>query len=234
MGDFFSGLIQNILANLLILAGFAVVAWLGVVRSHWRIIAAVLRLKRNGVSNIFLNRSEYVSRRPISVDQYIESTGREFVYVGIYFSIATDQSRVDETIRTLLQRRCKFTIVLLDPETAAESMRFLEEYFALGTGTLRGRIRHAIQHFRTLRDSLAADTRPLLDMRLHQLPLTSSAFLRDPREENGSMLVDIKWCGMGRERSFGLEFVGSSVDGSLFDTIRSSFEAIVGRSTPIE
>jgi hypothetical protein len=234
MGEFFSGLIQNILADLLILAGFGVVAWLALARSRWRIIAAVLRLKRNGVSNIFLNRSEYVSRRPISVGQYIDSTRREFIYVGIYFSIATDQSRVDETIKALLQRRCNFTIVLLNPETTAESIRFLEEYLALSAGTLRGRIRHAIQHFRALRDSLAADTRSLLDIRLHQLPLTSSAFLRDSRDVNGSMLVDIKWYGMGRERSFGLEFVGSSVDGSLFDTVRSSFEAIVGRSTPLE
>lgn len=234
MGEFFSGLIQNILANVLILAALAVAAWLAAARSRWRIIAAVLRLKRNGVSNVFLNRSEYVSRRPISVGQYIDSTRREFIYVGIYFSIATDQSRVDETIRALLQRRCKFTIVLLDPETTAESIRFLEEYLALGAGTLRGRIRHAIQHFSALRDSLAPDTRSLLDIRLHQLPLTSSAFLRDPRDGHGSMLVDIKWCGMGRERSFGLEFVGSSVDGSLFDTVTSSFEAIVGRSTPLE
>lgn len=166
--------------------------------------------------------------------QYIDSTRREFIYVGIYFSIATDQSRVDETIKALLQRRCNFTIVLLNPETTAESIRFLEEYLALSAGTLRGRIRHAIQHFRALRDSLAADTRSLLDIRLHQLPLTSSAFLRDSRDVNGSMLVDIKWYGMGRERSFGLEFVGSSVDGSLFDTVRSSFGAIVGRSTPLE
>ena len=234
MGEFFIGLIQNILAGLLILAAGVVVAWLTAARSRWRIIAAVLRLKRNGVSNIFLNRSEYVSRRPISVDQYIDLTRREFIYVGIYFSIATDQSRVDETIRALLQRRCKFTIVLLDPDTTAESIRFLEEYFALGAGTLRNRIRHAIQHFRALRDSLAPDTRSLLDIRLHELPVTSSSFLRDPRDGDGSMLVDIKWYGMGRERSFGLEFVGTSVDGSLFDTVRSSFEAIVEQSTPLE
>jgi hypothetical protein len=44
MGEFFSGLIQNILADLLILAGFGVVAWLALARSRWRIIAAVLRL----------------------------------------------------------------------------------------------------------------------------------------------------------------------------------------------
>src|SRR5262245_33512198 len=235
MGEFFSGVAQNVLAGLVLLAAGAVVAWLAVARLRWRIIAAILRLKRNGVSNIFLNRSEYVTRRPISVEQYIGATRREFIYVGVYFSIATDQSRVDETIRGLLERRCGFTIVLLDPETTAELIRFLEEYFALGAGTLRGRIRHAIQPLRALLDSLAPDLRPLLDIRLHQSPLTSSAFLRDFRDGDGSsILVDIKWFGMGRERSFGLEFAGSSADGSLFDTVRSSFEGIVGRSTPLE
>jgi hypothetical protein len=188
---------------------------------------------KNGLSNVYFDRSEYISKRSRSVEQFIESANRNFEYVGIYFSVATDQSRIDDSIKSLIGRGCQVRLVLLDGQSSDEVMGFLEQAFGLGPASLRQRVDHAKGHFIELREALAPNQKPLLELRLHRFPLLVSAFRIDVGEENGAMLVDSKWYGSGREKSLGLEFMGTQKQGSLFDTASRSFGRISEQATPI-
>ena len=80
-----------------------------------------------------------------------------------YFSIATDQSRVDETLTELISKNCKVTLVLFDDESPEEFFGFLEGALGLAPESLKPRVRHAREHFLALRNSLAPTARDLFE-----------------------------------------------------------------------
>jgi hypothetical protein len=84
-----------------------------------------------------------------------------------------------------------------------------------------------------IREALAPGERPLLELRLHQLPLLVSAFKIDAGERKSALLIDNKWYGAGREKSFGLEFLGAMKEGTLFETISKSFARISDQARSI-
>ena len=96
MKEFLAGIFQNLVADVIFAVIGLLIAWLIARRFRWRAVTAIFRLQRNGVSNLYLDRSEYISRRHVSITAYIEGATKSFEYVGIYFSLATDQSRIDE------------------------------------------------------------------------------------------------------------------------------------------
>lgn len=226
MRDFLPGVFQSLIASVLYLAMSGVIVWVIAQKVRWRVIAALFRSLRNGVSNLYFDRSEYISKRSMSVEQFIASATRNFEYVGIYFSVATDQSRVDDSIKALIAKNCQVRLVLLDGQSSDETFEYLEHAFALAPASLRQRVIHARDHFIAVREALAPGQRPLLELRLHQLPLLISAFRIDVGEKRGAMLVDNKWYGVGREKSFGLEFSGTMKEGTLFETVSKSFAQI--------
>lgn len=228
MPDFLYGIFQNLVADLLFLILTAGVIWLVSQRIKWRTIAALFRSLRNGISNIYFDRSEYISKRSRSVEQFMASATRNFEYVGIYFSVATDQSRVDDTIKGLIGKGCRVRLVLLDDQSSNETFQYLEQAFGLAPESLKQRVIHARDHFIALREELAPGARPLLELRLHQLPLLVSAFMIDIGERKSALLIDSKWYGAGREKSFGLEFIGAVKEGTLFETASKSFTRISG------
>jgi len=233
MPEFLSGIFQNLIADVLFLILSAAAIWLISQRIKWRTVAALFRSLRNGVSNIYFDRSEYISKRSKTVEQFIASATRHFEYVGIYFSVATDQSRVDDTIKSLIKKACRVRLVLLDEQSSDETFRYLEQAFALAPESLKQRVNHARDHFIALRNELAPGERHLLELRVHKFPLMDSAFMIDLGEPKGALLIDHKWYGAGREKSFGLEFIGPERKGTLFETVSKSFGKISELAEPI-
>jgi hypothetical protein len=205
MDGFIYGLFQNLVADAIFFVIVVTITWLVARRFRWRTITSLFRLQRNGVSNIYLNRSEYISRRSRSVLEFIETAEKTFTYVGVYFSLATDQSRIDNTIRALVLKGCHIKIILLNDESSDDIFNYLEDHFALAKNSLRARVHHAKEYFVGLRLSLAPAQRSLLEVRIHKLPLTSSAFLIDQSEHDCTMLIDNKWYAAGREKSLGID-----------------------------
>jgi hypothetical protein len=231
--NFVSGVLQNLVANVVILVGGGLLALLFAFRERLKLLSAVLRLARSGVSNIFLQRSEYISKRSCTVSEFIESASRDFTYVGVYFSLATEQSRIDKSFRTLIEKGCKVTIVLLDSAASAELTEYLEDHFAFAKDTIAARAKHAMEYFLAMRASLAPSKRSQLEIRLHTLPLTASAFILDGNEPSRTMLIDQKWYAAGRDKSLGIEFAQKKDDGALQEAIFMSFSKLVGKSHPI-
>jgi hypothetical protein len=122
---------------------------------------------------------------------------------------------------------------LLDDQSSNETFQYLEQAFALAPASLRQRVVHARDHFIAIREALAHDERPLLELRLHRLPLLVSAFMIDTGESKSALLIDNKWYGAGREKSFGLEFLGKMKEGTLFETTSKSFARISDQARPI-
>lgn len=104
MSEFLAGIFQNLVADVIFACIGLFIAWLIARRFRWRTFTAIFRLQRSGVSNIYLDRSEYISRRSVSITNYIEGATKSFDYVGIYFSLGTDQSRIDDSIRALIAK----------------------------------------------------------------------------------------------------------------------------------
>jgi len=222
LGGFVEEVGAHLIADLVILLFGAIAAWMISLRGAWSLVFSVFRLARNGVCKIYLNRSEYISRRAIPVEEYIKAAKRDFIYVGLYFSVATDQSRIDNSLIELVKRRCKIGIYLLDENASDEVFDYLESFLGFAKYSLRPRARHALEHFKTLKSSLAPAERDFITIGLHRFPLVTSAFLMDGGEELSRMLVDIKWFGVGRDKSTGIEFSGSTKANPLFETMRAS------------
>jgi hypothetical protein len=219
--------VGDIVASVCLIVVGAIVAWFVSLRTSWRLILSILRLARNGICNIYLRRDEYISHRPVPLDMYLKLAKRNFTYVGIYFSVATDQSRVDRSITALIDQGCRVRIVLLDQQASDEVIGYLEVHLGLAANSLRARVTNAHDHFQAFRASLAPVKRNLLSIHLHSFPLVTSAFLIDESEDEARMLVDIKWFSAGRESSTGIEFMGKAKPGSLFETLRLSFSSII-------
>jgi hypothetical protein len=233
MGNFVSGVLQNLVADVVVLVSGGLLALLFALRARLRLLGALIRLSRSGVSNIFLQRSEYVSKRSRTVGEFIESANRDFTYVGVDFSLATEQSRIDKSFRILIDKGCKVTVVLLDSAASAELTEYLEDHFAFARNTIAARAQHAVDYFLAMRASLAPSKTSQLDIRLHRLPLTASAFILDGNEPSRMMLVDQKWYAAGRDKSLGIEFTKKKDDGALQEAIFMSFSRLVGMSRQI-
>ncbi len=215
------------------LALFALLAATWTTRHHWRTAWSLWRLRRNGVTSVYVDRSDLLSKDATTVDEYIISACHTFTYVGVYFSAATDQARVDNSIRSLIKSGRSVCITLFHPEGPEEIISYMEEYFALAHNTLKGRISHALNHFVALRDTLGSSERHLLDIRTHTFPLAQSAFLIDDGLASGRLLVDTKWFGSGKSKSFGLNFKGVARDGTLYATLRDSMRRVVAASVGV-
>lgn len=233
MDNFLAGILQNIIADILVLLGATIIALLISLRAKFRLFGAIRRLVNSGVSNVYTRRSEYISRRSRSVNEFIESATRDFTYVGAYFSLATEHSRIDRSLKALIAKGCKIKIVLLDEASPPEIIAYLEDHFAFGRDTLSGRVRHAVDYFLALRNSLAPGVQSYLEIRLHKLPVTASVFIMDANENGRAMLVDQKWYAAGRDKSLGIEFSEKKDDDSLQEAIYSSFAAIIANSRAI-
>jgi hypothetical protein len=109
---------------------------------------------------------------------------------------------------------------LLDPNAPPETIRAVERYLAVPNGTLQQLLRHAHEHFRTLRSKLSVDAESRFAI------LSSSAMLLDEGESDGRMLVDNKIHQAGRDRSFGIEFLLNRDARGLAEDFATSFKRI--------
>jgi hypothetical protein len=229
MQDFLWSILSNFVASVLVL--FVVLPAIGYitfagVRSFFRVIGFAWRMHRSGVINFYTSRHEYHTARRETLEDYIGSAKKEFLYVGFYLAGATDTSRLDESFRRILDRGCKVTLVLLSDNLDAPIREFLEEHLAIAADTLVPRIQHAHEHFADFATTLSAPSRALFTVKRHQVPLSSSAMFIDFDEKGGRLLVDCKAYGEGRDNSFGLEVKPQDGSSSLSAVLARSFRRI--------
>jgi hypothetical protein len=227
--DLFWNVAGNIIADLLVIIFIALIGYLS--RSRIKALIKSLqfatRMRKNGISNFYNNRQDYVTARPErSLGEYMLRCRRRFLYVGFYLAGATERDRIDSVLSTLLERGCEIELVLLDPDAPRETIREVERHLAVPNGTLQQLLRHAHDHFRKLRSRLSVAAQNRFAIKLHQEALSSSAMLLDEGEPDGRMLVDNKIHQAGRDRSFGIEFVLNGDEKGLAEDFALSFKRI--------
>ena len=223
--DFIVNVTSNIVANLAVLLIVAVVAFFSrsKLRNFVRVVRYAWRMNKNDIINFYNSRAEYVtSRRERTLPDYMQRAKRRFVYVGFYLAGATERDRIDGAITEMLDRGCEIEIAMLDPNAAPGIIHAVEQHLAIANGTLAQVLRHAHDHFLTLRQGLSTAAANRFVIKLHNVPLVSSAMLIDEGEADGRLLVDNKIHGAGRDRSFGIEFrLNQEADGLAKDFAES-------------
>lgn len=207
--DFAINVLENIVADIIILLFVSIIAYFGKSKiiDMIRMLRYSFRMNRNGIINFYNNREEYsTARREKNLNNYMLSAKKSFVYVGFYFSGATDRGRLDDAITQLLDRACKVEIILLDPDAPEETILTVERHLAIAHGTLRQILIHAHNHLQVLRSSLSIAAQNRFKIARHKEVLTCSAIMLDEGEPGGRMLVDNKIFMAGRDQSYGIEF----------------------------
>jgi hypothetical protein len=192
------------------------------------------RMLKNGFVNFYNSREEYyTARRQGTLDRYMLTAKKEFVYIGFYLSAATDTSRLDGALRKLLERGCRIELILLDDALENQMLSIIENHIGIAAGTLRARLKHAHSHFIDFAASLSAEQRSRFVVRRHRNVITSSVMFLDWSEPDGRMLIDTKIAGAGRDKSFGMEFRKTPQEGTLSSELALSFRRIADGAQPI-
>jgi hypothetical protein len=226
------GFIEGVLASLVaaaILALFAVLRARVRPYSSLRLAFTVLpRMSRAGITNVFASRDEYV-RRPgaPTVAQYMETAEASLVYVGFWLAQASEIEDLRRTLRALLDRRVRVSLVLLNAELDEAQAEKVAAVLALDVDRLRSRLRDAWTAITAFRAALPDDVRPRLTLRSHEEHLQASAFLFDRGRDSAKTLMDVKLYGIGRQGSLGLELRPTVSGGStLYERVTDSFANI--------
>ena len=224
--------LTSVAAHFATVAIVTLVGLLGGVYTFWNSLRFMWRMRKNGFLNFYNNRSEYrTARKQQNFDDYILLAKSRLTYVGYYLSFGTDESRLDGAIAKLLERNCAVELVLLDHELDEASLRVVEAHLGIATKTLANRLANAHAHFKKLRENMSIDSQKRFTIKRHKAIVASSAFFIDWGDKNGRLLVDTKIPGAGREKSFGMEFTGKPMEGTLAMEWAQAFQRITDAAT---
>jgi hypothetical protein len=223
--EFVTSVVSNIVAELAVIFLVAAVAFVSRsgIRRLIRAARYAWRMNKNGVINFYNSRAEYFTSRPErTLPEYMARAKHRLLYVGFSLAGATERDRIDDAITDMLNRGCEVEIVMLDPDAPLGTIKAVEQHLAIADGTLGNVLRHARDHFLKLRNELSAAAASRFKIKVHAVPLVSSAMLIDEGETDGRLLVDNKIHGAGRDRSFGIEFrLDQNADGLARDFAQS-------------
>jgi len=230
MNNFLSGVVASIVAAILISIGAKLmIGW-----KKWPGFKLLLRMNKDlissGVINFFPSRKTYISHRDHGkASEYIKGTKYELIYTGFWLASSTEMGNIIEVIKQLVENNIKVIIILMDP--SANCIDHFSNYTGLGKKDIIGRINSSIEKFISMYNSLSIEGKNNFQLRLHNVPLSSSSFIIDKDHEQGKILVDFKIYGLSRDDSFGIEVQNKK--SILYDKFKKSNLAIFDKSEGI-
>lgn len=193
------------------------------------------RLRDAGVSNVFASREEYVrNRTPSSATDYMATAQHELLYVGFWLAQAGEIEALHRTLRSMLDRGVRVTLVLLNPAQQEDRQERVAAVLELSAAGLQSRLQNAWDDLISFRGDLPPGAASRLTLHRHSEHLQASAFVFDRGRPSAKTLVDFKLYGMGRQGSFGIELrpPKKDLEGSLYARATRSFELIFERASP--
>lgn len=179
---------------------------------HWsplRIVRALLlglRLHRYRVCNVFLSRADYAKYRPQrTIAAYLNTAEHEVVYVGFWLAQGSEFESVYAAIESLVLRGRSVRLVLMSETARDSTWDATARYHAIDSAELKQRVTASWLKARQLRDKLQAVGIRGFSLARHDEFLSASAFLFDNGTNTAKMLVDIKFNGVPRSATIGLE-----------------------------
>lgn len=164
-----------------------------------------------GGINFFSSRKAYAKFKDHGTQkEYLSRANQSIVYVGFWLAHGVGIGDIISGIKKYLENDVKVTIVLIDPSSPV--IKHSSLFLGQDTTEIISRINNAIENFSQLYSALSLEARKNFELRLHNIPLTASAFLLDHQNESARVLVDFKLYNHSRDDSFGIEVQGRQKD----------------------
>lgn len=198
-------------------------------------IKLVIRMIREfikaGGFNFYSSRKSYLEFKDHgSQPEYMMKATSSFIYVGFWLSSGDEVGNPIDAIRNLVESGKTVTIVLMNPDS--EIITPCSQYLSISEIELSNRINMTLKKLCSLHSSLSESARGRLSIKVHNVPLSASAFLIDNERAIGSrILIDFKPFGLGLGSGFGMEFRNKG--GIVHDKLVESYLLIVGKSEPV-
>lgn len=215
--DLIIGILATGAAYVIVKVYFGWTNWPGVKLS----IRILREFTKSGGVNFFSSRKSYVRYKDHgTASEYINKCSSSVYYIGFWLSHGTEVGGIENTFEKVLESGRKVCIVLLDPES--ETINSCSSFLGIDPHELKQRITLSISKFRQMYGGLSNDAKRRFTLKLHNIPLSASAFLLDSElGSNGRTLLDFKLYGFSRDDSFGMEFRNQGH--TLYDKFTQSY-----------
>ena len=218
--NLFCGIIGSIIAAIIIAIGSKV--YLGV--ADFRGLKNTVRLIRDshkgGIVNIFPNRKFYIQHKDHGTEtQYISKCKNKLMYIGYWLAHGTEMGDVLGTLQKLILEKKDVEVILLNPDNST-LIAEMADFLKIDDMEIQQRIKNSLAKLWKLKNALPDESKIHFIIKLHDIPLNSSAFLIDyDSKKEMRILVDYKIYNQEREKSYGIEFKNGSImsDGTLWE-----------------
>lgn len=204
------GAIGSIVGAILTLLGTKLL--LGV--KHFRGVKKVARLNKDcynaGIINVFSNRDAYIEHKDHGKStNYILRANHSVLYVGYWLATSTEIGELKEAITQLIKKQITVTLVFISPNDNT-SLQICSKYIATKPEQIKTRVKFVLKDIIQFKKGLASDLARYLVIKLHNIPLSTTAFIIDSSNNNDCrILLDYKVYNGSRESSYGIEYNNS-------------------------
>lgn len=228
-------IIINIVSNIIvaILTFIATKLYFGY--KNFKGIKGAARLNKDcftgGIINIFPNRKAYAQHKDHGTSsEYVLKADHDMIYVGYWLASGTELGNLKKSIKVLVSKKKTVTLVFMNPYNN-QSLTICSKYIGVSAQSIKSRILQVLKDLIELKSTLHDNSRYLI-IKVHDVPLATSAFLLDTNEiTNCRILLDYKLYNGSREDSYGIEFENKEKD--ITNKVFKSYMSIEEGSTEI-
>jgi hypothetical protein len=180
---------------------------------HFRGIKKVARLNKDcynaGIINVFSNRNAYIEHKDHGKSiNYISKANHTVLYVGYWLATSTEIGELKETITQLINKQITVTLVFISPNDS--SLEICSKYIATKPDEIKTRVKFVLKDIIQFKKNLDSDIAKYLIIKVHNIPLSTTAFIIDSSSQNDcKILLDYKIYNGSRESSYGIEYSNS-------------------------
>lgn len=190
----------------------------------------VVDASNGGINNIFISRKSYISHKDHGTAiEYISRAKKSIYYVGFWLAHGTEIGDISNSIKKLIyQKKVKVVIVFVNPDTN-DVIKCCSKFLGISEEEIKNRVNVSLDKFIKIYNELDDKYKEYLSIRVHEVPLSASAFILDNEEEDKcKALVDYKLYNCTRDDSYGIEY--NNANRPLCNSISKSYIDIANES----
>lgn len=227
-----NGIITSIIASIILIVITVIIKWYKGMPGARLATRFCFEFSKSGGINFFESRKSYIKFKDHGTSsEYVLQAKKSVCYVGYWLSLDLNEGDLISAITSLVNEDCKVTIVLMNP-CSEILIQSISNYLNMSPTEVKSRTIFSIDRLHKLYETLYVDQKARFDLRVHNIPLSFSAFLIDHKvSKKGRVLFDFKLFSHVLSDGFGLEFRNNG--GSLYGRLSSSAENIAKESEPL-
>ena len=230
MKEFFWGILTSLLSTVIIGAITRIYVGHKGFMGVKQMICLIKDCSKAGIINIFPNRSSYINHKEHGTSsQYIHNNcSHEFLYIGFWLANGIEIGSIIEELKNMVNNNIKVTVIFVNIKNEL-LIKNISTNMSISTDELINRIEQSLSRLETMKEQLPDELKKYLEIRVHNIPITASAFLLDYNDSSKcKILVDYKMYGLSREESYGIEY--SDISKEITRKMLKSFLLIKDRS----